>query len=393
MKYARRDFPCIRGYIRPGKASLLKTPIFNLLITRHKSAPNLQGTKPAVWLAVRSVSCQPVSPGFLSKLRGKNRGKIARVQGRACGRICGSVQARNFLPDSCFPCGTGLRSGCRERVLPGWQPALIGCQLRPCRPDIADRRFTPRPACLPADHPCMEPQTGPDRRAGLPDRKRRDQDGGKGSAAHGVGPGLPCGGVTGRTGPAHVNQVIGHRHPDICPDETRGRAIPPAQAGAGPRPGPHVRPACWQQGRCSSGRPCSRMQGDPCPSPASAAHGPAPAIPVLPPANRTGPVKPGPLIDAAICRTRSAERVRDFRAQGTGFQGTGTSGGSRPVSGMRAGPERVPSREGFFAAGHAGPPDVFSPSASREFGREPSGGFPARFRGHFVLDGKAFRFG
>ena len=262
MKYARRDFPCIRGCIRPAKASLLKTPISNLLITRHKIDPNLQGTKPAVWLAVRSVSCKPVSPGFLRKSRGKLRGKIARVQGR----VCGSVQARNFLPDSCFPCGTGLRSAGRERVLPGWQPALIGCQLRPCRPEIASRRLTPRPACLPADHPCMEPQTGPDRRAGLPDR---------------------------------------------------------------------------------------------CPSPAPSAHGPAPAIPVLPPANRTGPVKPGPLIDAATCRTRSAERVRDFRAQGTGFQGTGTSGGSRPVSGMRAGPERVPSREGFFAAGHAGPPDVF----------------------------------
>ena len=214
MKYACRDFPCIRGCIRPDKASLSEIPIFNLLITGHKTAPDLQGTKPAVWLAVRSVCCQPVSPGFLRKSRGKLRGKLARVQGRVCGSICGRVQARNFLPDSCFPCGTGLRSAGRERVLPGWQPAPIGCQLRPCRPDIAGRRFTPRPACLPAD--------------------------------------------------------------------------------------------------------------------------------------RTGPVKPGPLIDAATCRTRSAERVRDFRAQGTGFQGTGTSGGSRPVSGMRAGPERVPSREGFF---------------------------------------------
>ena len=233
MKYACRDFPCIRGYIRPGKASLSETPIFNLLITRHKIDPNLQGTKPAVWLAVRSVSCKPVSPGFLRKSRGKSRGKIARVQGRICGR----VQARNFLPDSCFPCGTGLRSAGRERVLPGWQPALIGCQLRPCRPDIADRRFTPRPACLPAD--------------------------------------------------------------------------------------------------------------------------------------RTGPVKPGPLIDAATCRTRSAERVRNFRAQ-----------------------DRSASRRAkvFFTAGHAGPPDVFLPPVSREFRREPSCGFPARFSGNFVSDGRIFRF-
>ncbi len=99
-----------------------------------------------------------------------------------------------------------------------------GRQLRLCRPDIPDRRFTPRPACLPAGHPCIKPQTEPDR--GLPDRRRRargtGQDGGQGSAVHG--------GVTGRTGPAHVNRVISHRHPDICPDETRGRAIPPARA-------------------------------------------------------------------------------------------------------------------------------------------------------------------
>ncbi len=101
MKYARRDFRCIRGYIRPDKASLSETSIFNPLITPHKTASNLQGTKPAVWLAVRSVCCQPVSPGFLRKFReknrGKNRGEIARVQEP----VCGSVQARNFLPDSC----------------------------------------------------------------------------------------------------------------------------------------------------------------------------------------------------------------------------------------------------------------------------------------------------
>ena len=137
MKYARRDFPCIRGYIRPGKASLAEPPIFNLLITRHKTAANLQGTKPAVWLAVRSVSCKPVSPGFLRKSRGKSRGKIARVQGRICGR----VQARNFLPDSCFPCGTGLRSAGRERVLPGWQPAPVA---RACQREIpATCRLSP----------------------------------------------------------------------------------------------------------------------------------------------------------------------------------------------------------------------------------------------------------
>ncbi len=109
-----------------------------------------------------------------------------------------------------------------------------GCQPRLCRPDIPDRRFTPRPACLPADHPCIKPQTEPDCRAGLPDRKRRDQgtgqDGGQGRAVRGVVPGLPCGGVTGWTGPAHVNPVISHRHPDTCPDETRGRAIPPSPA-------------------------------------------------------------------------------------------------------------------------------------------------------------------
>ena len=122
-----------------------------------------------------------------------------------------------------------------------------GCQPRLCRPDIPGRRFTPRPACLPAEHPCIKPQTEPDRRAGLPDRKRRDegtgQDGGQGRAVRGVVPGLPCGGVTGWSGPAHVNPVISHRHPDICPDETRGRAIPPARAIAhGPAPATMVLP-------------------------------------------------------------------------------------------------------------------------------------------------------
>ncbi len=131
---------------------------------------------------------------------------------------------------------------------------------------------------------------------------------GQGRAVHGVVPGLACGGVTGRTGPAHVNPVISHRHPDICPDETRGRAIPPARAGAGPRPGPHVRPgSCQQQYTRGAAHPGDREAGcrarDPCPSPAPSAHGPAPAITVLPPANRTGPVKPDTLIDTAICRT------------------------------------------------------------------------------------------
>ena len=57
MKYACRDFSCIRGYFRPDKASLSETSIFNLLITRHKTAPDLQGRKQAVWLAVRAVCC------------------------------------------------------------------------------------------------------------------------------------------------------------------------------------------------------------------------------------------------------------------------------------------------------------------------------------------------
>ena len=134
--------------------------------------------------------------------------------------------------------GTGI-----ARVL---ATGLTGCPLRLCRPDIADRRFTPRPVRLPADHPCIKPQTEPDRRAGFHDRKRwaqgTGQDGGQGRAVRGVVPGLACGGVTGRTGPAHVNPVISHRHPDICADETRGRAIPPARAGADPRPGPEQIP-------------------------------------------------------------------------------------------------------------------------------------------------------
>ena len=276
MKYACRDFPCIRGYIRPGKASLSETTIFNLLITRHKTAPNLQGTKPAVWLAVRSVSCQPVSPGFLRKSRGN---------------------------------------------LPGYRDVSVAG----CRPAISCRTPVSR----------VEPACG--RRAG-----------------NGY-----CQGVGNRPDRLSTAPVqTGHPRPPV---HTAPRLPPggPSLHGTADRTGsPRRSSGPETQGR-SVREIGQRDAGDPCPSPASAAHGPAPAIPVLPPAIRTGPVKPDRLIDAAICRTRSAERVRDFRAQGMGFQGTGTSGGNRPVSGMRAGPERVPSREGFFAAGHAGPSDDF----------------------------------
>ena len=45
-----------------------------------------------------------------------------------------------------------------------------------------------------ADHPCIKPQTEPDRRAGFHDRKRwaqgTGQDGVQGGAVHGVVPGL-----------------------------------------------------------------------------------------------------------------------------------------------------------------------------------------------------------
>ncbi len=153
MKYAGRDFSCIRGYIRPDKASLLKTLIFNLLITRHKTAPDLQGIKPAVWLAVQSVCCQPVSPGFLRKFREKNRGKTGE-------KLPGY---RNLSVAVCRPANS-----CRTPVpvwnVPVWnRPAVggqgtdiarvsatgpTGCQPRLCRPDIPGRRFTPRPACL-----------------------------------------------------------------------------------------------------------------------------------------------------------------------------------------------------------------------------------------------------
>ncbi len=113
----------------------------------------------------------------------------------------------------------------------------------------------------------MKPQTEPDRRAGLPDRKRRargtGQDGGQGRGVHGLVPGLACGGVAGRTGPAHVNPVISHRHSDICPDETRGRAIPAARSRSPSRPAcpAGLLSAAIYAGRRSSGRPGSRMQG------------------------------------------------------------------------------------------------------------------------------------
>ena len=160
MKYACRDFRCIRGYIRPDKASLSETPISNLLITRHKTAADLQGTKPAVWLAVRSVSCKPVSPGFLRKFRGKKQGENCPGTGTCLWPYLWQCAGPQFPAGllflyGMFLCGTGLRS---------------------------------------ADHPCIKPQTEPDRRAGFHDRKRwargTGQDGGQGRAVRGVVPGL-----------------------------------------------------------------------------------------------------------------------------------------------------------------------------------------------------------
>ncbi len=83
-------------------------------------------------------------------------------------------------------------------------------------------------------------------------------------------------------------------------------------------------------------------------------------------------------------KTGSPDRRRDLpdliRRTDPGFQGTGTSGGSRPIPGLRAGPERATSREGFFLP-LAMPdlPTIFSAPVSRKFRRDPSGGFPARF--------------
>ena len=97
-------------------------------------------------------------------------------------------------------------------------------------------------------------------------------------------------------------------------------------------------------------------------------------------------------------RARTAEQVREFRVQGsrfpgTGFQGTGTSGGSRPISGMGAGPEHVPSRAGFFAAGHAGIPAVFFNLRYRaNSGATPSAVSPRVSGGHFVSEKYPFRF-
>ncbi len=83
-------------------------------------------------------------------------------------------------------------------------------------------------------------------------------------------------------------------------------------------------------------------------------------------------------------KTGHPDRRRDLpdliRRTDPGFQGTGTSGGSRPIPGLRAGPERATSREGFFLP-LAMPdlPTIFSAPVSRKFRRDPSGGFPARF--------------
>ncbi len=209
------------------------------------------------------------------------------------------------------------------------------------------------------------------------------QDGGQGRAVHGVVPGLACGGVAGRTGPAHVNPVISHRHPDICPDETRGRAIPPSRPACSAR----LLSATIYAGRRSSGRPGDRMQGTTS-MPVSRAVG-----------TRSCPGNNGvaPGEQDGTGKTGSPDRRRDLpdliRRTGSGFQGTGTSGGSRPIPGLRTGPEHVPSREGFFAAGHAGPPDDFFSAGTPQIPARPLRRFPRAFReGHFVSGGGAISF-
>ncbi len=206
------------------------------------------------------------------KIQGKKQGKIARVQGP----VCGSVQARNFLPDSC---------------------SCVECS-------------------------CVEPACG------LPDRKRRargtGQDGGQGRAVHGVVPGLACGGVTGRTGPAHVNPVISHRHPDICPDMSS------SEPGSRDSPGPGHRT-----------RSCPGNNG-------------------VAPGEQDGTGKTG-----------HPDRRRDLsdlmRRTGAGIP--------------RAGPERATSREGFFAAGHAGIPDFFFTAGIAQIPAQPLRRFPRAFQG------------
>ncbi len=83
-------------------------------------------------------------------------------------------------------------------------------------------------------------------------------------------------------------------------------------------------------------------------------------------------------------KTGHPDRRRDLpelmRRTGAGIQGTGTSGGRRPISGLRAGPERATSREGFFAAGHAGIPDIFFTAGIAQIPARPLRRFPRAFR-------------
>ncbi len=59
----------------------------------------------------------------------------------------------------------------------------------------------------------------------------------------------------------------------------------------------------------------------------------------------------------------------------------------------RAGPERATSREGFFAAGHAGPPDDFFSAGIAQIPARPLRRIPRAFReGHFVSGGGAISF-
>ena len=161
------------------------------------------------------------------------------------------------------------------------------------------------------------------------------------------------------TGPAHVNPVISHRHPEICPDETRGRAIPPARAGADPRPG-------------NNG---------------------------VAPANRRGLVKPGPLIDTRSAGPdppngcgNSACRAADFRARGFRARGHPAAAARSPEWGQDRSTSRrargflplaMPGFLRFFLTGGIA---QISARPLRRFPRAFQGGISFRTEGHFVSD-------
>ncbi len=240
----------------------------------------------------------------------------------------------------------------------------------------------------------MEPQTEPDRRAGLPTgnagTKAPVRTAGRAGVSMVSFPALPAVALQG--GPV--------RHMSIRSSATGIPASVRMKPGVAqfPRPGPEQVPVPARmsgQALVSNnirGALPIRETGKP-----DAGHNIHARLPRH--RTRSGPGNNGvaPGEQDGTGKTGSPDRHRDLpdliRRTDPGFQGTGTSGGRRPISGLRAGPERVPSREGFFCRWPCRTSRHFFHRRYRaNSGATPPAVSPRVSGGHFVSAGRAISF-